>query len=298
MTRLFAPALARRGDWDVIVEEINTLPYFAPLWARSPTVLFIPQLAREVWWYEAPCVLAAFGYLAEPAYLGVYRDTTTVTISHSTCDDLRELGMRATIHTIPMAVSTPSLETLPSKQPTAGRLAAVGRLVPSKRFDHAIRALAEVRRAIGTATLTIVGEGPDRTRLERLVAELGLEGAVRMAGRVPEREKAEILARSDLLVACSAREGWGLTPTEAARLGTPAVAYDVPGLRDSIVDGRTGLLTECLPAALAQAITRLVQSPRLYSQLREQAWRSWRELSWERTAAAFERALVDSVDGT
>ena len=105
-----------------------------------------------------------------------------------------------------------------------------------------IRALADVRRTVGTASLTIVGDGPERVRLERLVGELGLDGAVELVGRVPDSQKAAILERSDLLLACSVREGWGLTPTEAARLGTPAVAYDIPGLRDSVLDGRTGLL--------------------------------------------------------
>jgi glycosyltransferase involved in cell wall biosynthesis len=296
-TRLFAPRFARGSQWDVIVEEINTLPYFAPRWARSTTVLFIPQLAREVWWYESPRLLAPLGYALEPAYLALYRSVTTVTISASTRDDLRRLGIRAPIHVIPMAVSTPLLRELPPKD-VSGRLVAVGRLVPSKRFDHAIRALAEVRRAVGSATLTIVGEGPERASLEHLSAELGLRDAVRLTGRVPEREKIEILQASDLLVACSAREGWGLIVTEAARLGTPAVAYDVPGLRDSIVSNRTGVLTNGSPAAVAAAVTQVLQSPVLYSQLRERAWRRWQELSWERTAAAFETALRAALTGS
>jgi glycosyltransferase involved in cell wall biosynthesis len=289
-TRLFAPVFARRSHFDVIVEEINTLPYFSPLWARSPTVLFIPQLAREVWWYEAPRALARVGYMSEPAYLAFYRKTPAITISRSTRDDLRELGVRAAIHVLPMAVSTPVLAELPPKTPSA-RLVAVGRLVRSKRFDHAIRALAEVRRTIDSATLTIIGDGPERPRLEQLVAELQLSDAVELVGRVPESEKAAILEHSDLLLACSVREGWGLTPTEAAGLGTPAVAYDIPGLRDSVIHGVTGLLTAPEPAALADAVVRVLGDEALYESLRERAWDTWRDLSWDRTASAFERGL-------
>jgi glycosyltransferase involved in cell wall biosynthesis len=290
-TRLFAPAFAKRGSWDVVVEEINTLPYFSHLWSRAPTALFIPQLAREVWWYEAPRPLARLGYSAEPAYLAAYRNVTAITISPSTKADLRALGVRSAIHVIPMAVSTPALDTLTPKEPTA-QLVAVGRLVPSKRFDHAIRALAQVRRTLADATLTIVGEGPERTRLEALAVELGLDGAVELAGRVPEAEKAAILERSGLLLACSVREGWGLTPTEAARLGTPAVAYDIPGLRDSVIDGQTGLLSAPDPAALADAVTRLLGDHALYASVRERAWSTWRFLSWDATASAFEEALA------
>jgi glycosyltransferase involved in cell wall biosynthesis len=291
-TRLFAPGQARRSHWDVVVEEINTLPYFSHLWARSPTVLFIPQLAREVWWYEAPALLARLGYAIEPAYLSAYRNVTAVTISASTHDDLRRLGLRAPIHVIPMAVSTPVLDELPPKTPS-GRLVAVGRLVPSKRFDHAIRALAELRTTIGHATLTIIGDGPERPRLEQLARELKLDGAVRLAGRVSELTKAEILKNSDLLVACSVREGWGLTPTEAARLGTPAIVYDIPGLRDSVIHERTGLLVRPDPAALADAVLRVAASGSLYTSLRERAWKAWHDCSWDVTASAFERVIVD-----
>jgi glycosyltransferase involved in cell wall biosynthesis len=289
-TRLFAPAFARRSYWDVVVEEINTLPYLTPLWARTRPLLFIPQLAREVWWHEAPLPLAAVGYLSEPLYLSVYRRTEAVTISRSTLGDLRRLGNRAPIHVIPMASSAPALPALPEKEPR-GRLLIIGRLVPSKRVDHAIRALAELRRTHGSATLAIVGDGPERGSLERLAAELGVREAVEFAGRVSEEGKLALLQDADLVVACSIREGWGLTVTEAARLGTPSVGYRIHGLRDSVVDGRTGLLTESAPAALAAGVLRLLDDHALYTRLRHHAWQHAAELSWDRTASAFATVL-------
>lgn len=293
-TRLAAPGFVRSEKWDVIVEEINTLPYFAHLWARSPTVLFIPQLAREVWWYEAPRTIAPIGYVIEPLYLAAYRRQDVITISRSTRDDLWSLGLRGPIHVVPMGASNPPLSDLPPKRPT-GRLVAIGRLVGSKRFDHAIYALERVRAVLPNAVLTVIGDGPARTTLLQTADRLGLGTAVHLPGLVSETEKKKILEGADLLLACSVREGWGLTPTEAARLGTPAVAYDVPGLRDSIVNERTGLLTEPRPASLAEAIIRVLTDEALYGSLREQAWISSRELSWDRTASAFERALVSGM---
>ena len=293
-TRLFAPLFARRASWDVVVEEINTLPYFAHAWSSAPAVLFIPQLAREVWWYEAPKMLGWLGWAAEPVYLAAYRRVNAITISDSTCTDLRRFGLRKRIDVLPMAVSTPVLAELAPKEPR-GELVAVGRLVPSKRFDHAIRALAKLRESHGSAQLTIIGEGRERTNLEQLSERLGLSRAVRFAGRVTDETKVALLEQADLLVACAVREGWGLTTTEAARLGTPAVAYDVPGLRDSIVDGETGLLTRCSPSALAESISRLVADRPRYDSLRAMAWERWRDVSWDRTAASFERALLSAV---
>jgi glycosyltransferase involved in cell wall biosynthesis len=293
-TRLFAPTFTRRTSWDVVVEEINTLPYFAPAWSSAPAVLFIPQLAREVWWYEAPKLLAWLGWAAEPFYVAAYRRVNAITISASTRTDLRRFGLRKRIDVVPVAVSTPALAELAPAEPR-GELVAVGRLVPSKRFDHAIRALVSLRKSHESAQLTIIGDGRERTRLEQLAERLGAGGAVHFTGRVTEEVKADLLEKADVLVACAVREGWGLTTTEAARLGTPSVAYDVPGLRDAIDDASTGLLTEPSPLALADGVKGLLDDHRYYNSLRTAAWRRWRDVSWDETAMSFERALLAAV---
>ena len=294
-TRVFAPAFARRAKPDLIVDEVNTLPYFAPLWSRVPVVFWINQLAREVWWHEAPKAVAAVGYASEPLYLQAYRSTPTVTISESTRDDLLQLGVGARIDVLPMAVNMEAVAELPAKR-LEGHLLAIGRLAPSKRYDHSIRALAELCRTHPRATLTIIGDGPERERLERLARELGLAGAVRLAGRVDEDEKTRLLTESDLLVGTSAREGWGLTVTEAAVRGTPSVVYDVPGFRDSVVHERTGLLTQADPTSLAVAARRCLEDAPLYERLRTAAWGRAGELGWEHTVEAFDSALRAAVD--
>jgi glycosyltransferase involved in cell wall biosynthesis len=290
-TRLAAPAFARRRVFDVVVEQINTLPYFAPAWSQAPTVLWINQLAREVWWYEAPLPVAVIGFVSEPVYLRAYRRVPVLTISDSTRDDLRRMGLRGRIDVMPMAVDTPAVESLAAKA-LEGRLVAVGRLTPSKRYDDAIRALGILRGSHPSATLTIAGEGRDRERLERLSAELGLADAVRLPGSVSHDGKTALLTAADVLVGSSVREGWGLTVTEAARRGTPSVGYDIPGFRDSIDDGQTGLLTEPNPAALAAGLRSLIDNESLYTRLRETAWRRSLDLSWDATAAVCERAIL------
>jgi glycosyltransferase involved in cell wall biosynthesis len=294
-TRLSAPSYARR-DWDLVVEEINTLPYFSHRFARCPVALFIMQLAREVWWYEAPKALAPLGYASEPRYLRSYRDVPSITISMSTRDDLRALGFRAPVWIVPVGVYAPPARSLASKEPV-GRLVIVCRLVPSKRVDHAIEALALLVREFPQATLTVIGEGPERQRLESKAEGLGVDDAVVFAGHVDEALKNALLRDSDILVACAVREGWGLTVTEAARQGTPAVAYRVPGLRDSVVDGRTGVLTDATPASLADAAASLLRDRKRYADLRRSAWVLSAGLSWDRSALAFERAVGAIVAG-
>src|SRR3954451_1434855 len=184
-TRLHAPALVRSFEPDVVLEEINTLPYFAPVWSRTRVVLYMNQLARDVWWHEAALPLAAVGWALEPLYLKAYRRYDAVTISRSSRDDLRNIGIEGRIVVVPMAGGHASLESFPAKELT-GRMGAIGRLTPSEPDDHAVRAPAHLRRHQPRAELTLIGEGRDRPRLERLVASLDLADAVTVTGRVDE----------------------------------------------------------------------------------------------------------------
>ena len=289
-TRFFAPQTARRVRPDVVLEEINTLPYLSPLWSNAPVLLYMNQLARAVWWYEAPLVVATVGYVAEPLYLRAYRRCDAVTISASSRDDLRRVGIGGTISIAPMVADVERVAVLDAKS-RVGALVAVGRLTPSKRYNHAIAALARLRMRYPSATLTLIGDGRSRRALEHAADAAGVADAVHFAGRVSEAEKAAILAASDVLVGTSVREGWGLTVSEAAARGTPSVVYDIPGFRDSVIDGRTGLLVPAHPQALADGIARLLDDSELYDRLRTEAWRRSESPSPRGTIDSFEQAL-------
>jgi glycosyltransferase involved in cell wall biosynthesis len=293
-TRLHARRVHRRVRPDVVLEEINTLPYFAPLWAGTPVLLYMNQLAREVWWYESPPLVAALGWLSEPAYLRAYGGCDAVTISLSTLEDLRALGLRGTITIAPMAVEARRVVQLSAKR-GEGHLVAIGRLAPSKRYDHAIQALADLVKTHGRATLTLIGRGREEDRLRQQAAASGVGDAVRFLGHVSEEEKVGVLDTSDFLVGTSVREGWGLTVTEAAARGTAAVVYDIPGFRDAVVPGRTGLIVPPEPAALAEAVRATLDDAELFNRLRTNAWESVHGLSYDATADAFDRALAGAV---
>jgi glycosyltransferase involved in cell wall biosynthesis len=289
-----------RGLFDVVVDEINTIPFFAHRYAGVPSVAFILQLAREVWWYETAWPLAALGYLLEPLYLLAYRRLPVVTISESSAESLRAHGARGPISVIPMATdftAEPALPALVEKEAN-WTLVCLGRVVPSKRVDHAIRVLPVLQATGISVRLWVVGSvAPDyRLRLEQLASKLGVGAAVTFWGKVAEDQKRELLRRAHLLVACSAREGWGIMVTEANAVGTPAVVYDVPGLRDSTRHGETGLVCETRsPAGLAAGVARLLRDPATYERLRAKAWEHSRSLSWDETARAFLNVLKAST---
>jgi glycosyltransferase involved in cell wall biosynthesis len=281
-----------QNEFDVVVDQINTLPFLTPLYIQEPRRrLLIFQTAREYWWRQTRGLfrlVAPLGYLVEPLYLKAYRSTRTITISESTQVELAGLGIpRARISVIPMAIASPALDELrPKERPF--RLIVIGRLTPAK-FD----AFARVHNVIPNSVLDVVGSGDLKyqAKLERNIAKRGLRDAATFHGRVSDERRAELLARAHVHVFTSHREGWGLTVTEAGACGTPTVGYDAPGVRDSIRDQR--LLGEMRegPAGLAKRIVTLYEDPLLYEEVREETWRFARSLSYEKTTDAFLEAL-------
>ena len=285
-------------DFDVVVDEVNAIPFFTPLWAKVPTVIFIHQLIREIWWYEARFPLSVIGFITEPLYLRFYRDVPVLTGSDSTREDLRRLGFNAPVTMVSYGVE--AITNLVVSKPAEPRFICAGRLVPSKRVEDVIHAFALFCQSGEPAELCLLGTGaaPYVEELRGLAKQLGLSERVRFTGRVSIREKHREMAMAHMLLMTSAREGWGLVVTEANALGTPAVAYDVPGLRDSIRHHETGLLVPPSPKALAEAMSRLWKDQGLYRQLSEGAIAWSGALSFDQTTLAFREALARILAGS
>jgi glycosyltransferase involved in cell wall biosynthesis len=256
-----------RNHFDVVIDEVNTMPFFTPFWAGIPTYMLIFQLARKVWWYESPFPISAIGYAIEPLYLMVYRHTPAFTISRSTEQDLRRLGFKGAITLIPIGIE--KVASAPRAKADTPTFLYVGRLAPSKRIGHMLDALAQFRKATGIGTLWLVGSGSDgyRRSLVKRVHRMNLEDSVVFWGRVSSHQKLRLMTEAHALLMTSVREGWGLVVTEANACGTPAIVYDVPGLRDSVRDGSTGLVVAPKPSALSEAMIRLTTDAGLYSRL-------------------------------
>ncbi len=288
---------ANRETFDVIVDQVNTIPFLTPLYVRqSQRYMLIFQTAREYWWHQTQGVfrlLSPLGYIAEPQYLKAYRRTRAITISSSTRDELVDLGLkREAITILPMAISTQPLDKLEAK-PLGMRVITIGRLARAKHVDEAIKAFALVHGDDPESQLDIVGGGDAKYReeLEMLVVELGLSKAVRFHGIVSEPAKIALLDRAHIHLFASHREGWGLTVTEAASRGTPTVAYDAPGVKDAVGDARLLSPLKSGPKGLADVINKLSSDAATYTDLREKAWQASCLLSYEATTDVFLAAV-------
>jgi len=240
--------LEGKGNFDLVVDEVNTRPFGAPQWVNDvPVIALIHQVCREIWFYETPFPIAFVGrYLLEPLWLHGYRDVLTVTVSESSKVSLENYGLtRVVVVPEGLRFAGERLKVPRESKPT---IIFVGRLSANKRPEDAIRAFELLREAMPTAVLWVIGTGPMEDKL-RLSAPEG----VQFLGKVSESEKIERLARAHVLILTSVREGWGLVVTEAAAVGTPTIAYDVAGLRDS-VRASNGLLTAPNPEHLSSVL--------------------------------------------
>lgn len=284
-----------RSHFDVVIDEVNTMPFFTPLWAGVPTFMLMFQLAREVWWYESPFPVSAIGYALEPLYLRGYRRTPVFTISKSTEQDLRKLGFKGRITIVPIGIEGGAADAqTKAETPT---FLYVGRLAPSKRVAHMLQALARFRHDTGTGTLWLVGSGSARYQraLLKLAERLGIADSVVFWGRVTLPEKHRLMAEAQALLMTSVREGWGLVVTEASACGTPAIVYDVPGLRDSVRHNSTGLVVMPRPEELSTAMVQITSDPNLYARLIDEGRRWSSTLSFDDAARLVADALESSV---
>ncbi|MET9151848.1 glycosyltransferase family 4 protein [Streptomyces griseoflavus] len=286
-------AFARQvGDCDLLVEVCNGMPYLTPLWHRGPTLCLVNHVHTDLWKmrFGGPLAPAArIGRRLEHwALTGSRRHGLVVAVSPSTAHALRGIGVpRERIRVVHNGVAEPGPLADRSPEPL---FVAVGRLVEYKRIDLLLRLWERVRPVTG-GRLVIVGDGPERERLERMAGP-----GVRFTGHVSEAEKHRLLCEAWLLLHPSAVEGWGLVVTEAAARETPAVAFDVPGLRDSVRDGETGVLAggESSFAAAWMSLTLAGDRRELMGKAAREHAAAYR---WEHTVQRFRAVAREAVRG-
>jgi glycosyltransferase involved in cell wall biosynthesis len=277
-------SLKRYGPCDAVVDIWNGVPFLTPLWFRGPRVTWLHHVHRNMWEQVLSPRFARWGKVFEgrvaPRF---YRRTPVVTCSGSSRDEIIDLlGLPAANVTVASPGLDPQYCPGDEKAPHP-MVVGVGRLMPPKRFDEMIRVAHEVHRDVPDLELVIVGDGFEMLNLKQLVADMGAGDWVRFTGRVSEEEKVRLYQRAWVTMGCSTAEGWGMTMTEAAGCGTPAVASDIAGYRDSVADGRSGLLSSGTREMVEQLRALLVDAD-LRLRLSEGALKHAAEFTWEACA--------------
>jgi glycosyltransferase involved in cell wall biosynthesis len=284
--------------YDAIVDFQNGIPFFAPVWAHAiPIICVVHHVHQKQFDMYFRWPVNHVGRLLEGRVSReVYRHVPLIAVSPSTRAEMRrQLGLRGPISIVPNGVDPLSPGQLPRSP--APSIAVVTRLVPHKRLHLLLDAVPALLSRWPDLHVDIAGTGSARAGLASQVSQLGLQKAVNLPGRVSEQIRSDLLSHAWLTVAPSLAEGWGLTVLEANTLGTPAVAYDVPGLRDSVRDGRTGWLVPAnhdLTQALINALTELADPVRRRSYATEsQRWAQ--RFSWDASAERLARVLLGEI---
>ncbi len=283
-----ARALVRREHFDLVIEELCKVIVCSGLWLRG-----IPKLGLSHHLFG----LSSFMQVAPPIATWVlasemllpllYRRWPFIVVSPSSRDDLVQRGLpRQQIRVVPNGLDHQFYTPADPSAVEQNLVVFVGRLEHYKGADVLLDAWAEVRARHPEARLVLVGAGSAESRLRAQATRLG--NGVTFAGFVSDEEKRDWMRRARVVVQPSFKEGWGLTVVEANACGTPVVATDVPGLRDSVRDNETGLLVPAGdPSALAVGIHRLLADDALRARLASAALQWGARFSWDAVTASF-----------
>ncbi len=285
-----------QGWADVAIDEVNTIPFFAKFFVKEKNIIFIHQLCRQIWFYQMFFPLSVIGYIIEPIYLWLLRDRTVVTVSQSTKNELLSLGFKEkNVHIISVGIEIEPLSDLSAVQkfevPT---ILSLGALRPMKRTLETIKAFELFAKTHTDARLIIAGdtEGSYGKKVLAYISKSPQKNQIQVEGRVSKERKIELMQRSHVISVTSVKEGWGLIVTEANSQGTPAVVYDVDGLRDSVKTGETGMVTnENTQKSLASSYAAILDNSEKYEIVRSSAWLWSKGITFNVSNEQFKRIL-------
>ena len=283
-----------QGWADLVIEEVNTIPFFCNWYVRERNILFFHQLCREIWFYEMGSFKGIFGYVAETIYLMLLGNRDVITVSDSSKRDLSRYGFkRNRIKVIGEGIELEPVTDLSLKKFEQPTMLSLGALRPMKRTDHIVRAFELAKKDLPNLRLVVAGDPSGNDKVRKVIEASPYRDSIEFLGKVSREKKIELMQRAHLVCVASVKEGWGLVVTEANSQGTPAVAYDIDGFRDSIRHGETGLLTEKNdPESLAKAVVSLLSDTERYAMMRKNGWEWSKEKTFEQSYADFLEAIA------
>jgi len=281
---------------DVVVEDLNKLPFYSPLVYKGPLVIQMHHLWRKSIFRETLFPLALFIWLSEEMIRVVYRKCRFSVVSESTQTELVEMGIPSDrISVIYNGADLSSYK--PSDKPKQPFMLWVGRIQKYKGVIDACQVLETLQADFPDLKLVIVGDGPFMPPLRKHISDHGLQDKVRLTGFISEPEKIELFQQAAVHLQSSYKEGWGLSVIEANACGCPVVANNATGLRDSVVDGQSGLLYDyCDIEQAAQKVEAVLTDTELQARLIENGFRRAAEFSWERNSREMIEYLEQIVE--
>jgi glycosyltransferase involved in cell wall biosynthesis len=278
--------LRKKYKFDIVIDDINKIPFYTPLFVKEPILAISHHFFGKSIYREANFIAGTYVFLSEKLVNFVYRKSPFAVVSDSTLNEFIERGFdKSKFNIITNAIAHESFPMDVSKKNDKLTVTYFGRLKKYKSVDHLFKAFALVKKEFPNSKLEIIGRGDFQPFLEILSKKLGFSDSVIFHGFVSDQEKAILLARSHIVVNTSMKEGWGITNIEANACGTPTVSANVPGLRDSVKNGESGLLYEYGNIQeLADKIKLIFSDEKLRNHLSNGAVDWAKTFSWDKSA--------------
>jgi glycosyltransferase involved in cell wall biosynthesis len=274
----------RFKEFDRVIDCFHFIPFFTPFYIKKDKIkALVHEIAGSLWFENLHYPLSYIGFKLEPLFFSFYKRISFIVVSASTKKDLEKINILPDyIHVVHNGNKIQKVGNIEKeKYPT---IIFLGRISKDKGIVDALDAFIEVKYQIKDAKLWILGKEEKEGYMQKLLTSYHVHSdSVKYFGFVNEKEKYELLKRAWVLIHPSHKEGWGLTIIEAASQGTTAVGYNVEGLRDSIRDKQTGLLTETNPTALAYGVIHLLTDKTLYHRLCKESILWAKEFTWEKS---------------
>lgn len=275
------------GWADLVIDEMNTIPFFAKFYVKEKRIMFIHQLCREIWFYQMLFPFSLIGYLIEPIYLWLLSSEKVITVSESTKKDLMRYGFKEdNISIISEGIDIEPIsdlkDAIKSEKLT---VLSFGAVRPMKRTLEIVKAFEKAKLLIPELKLIVAGSNDSKYGQEVIdcINKSDHRKDIEYMGIIGKEEKIELMRKSHVICVTSIKEGWGLIVTEANSQGTPAIVYNVDGLRDSVRDEETGIVCkENSPDCLSDNIVQLLQDQAKYGRLRYKAWKWSLEVSFKK----------------
>lgn len=282
----------KHPKFDLVIDQFHGIPFFTPIYVKAKKLAFIHEVTKDVWklnpWPKPFNLIPSYvGTFLEPMiFKYIYRNVTFWTVSESTKQELIEWNIkRQKIFVINNGVIlTKSNKVLPKESKKT--VMFLGAISEDKGIKDAISVFNEINRKDEDWQFWIVGKSSTKYELlvRNMIDGFGLKTVTKFFGYVSDVRKFDLLARAHILVNTSYREGWGLVNIEAAAVGTPVLGYSVVGVKDSVKDGKTGMLSKKGDfRSVAYNAINLMRDKVLYKKLQENSIKWSKNFSWDRS---------------
>jgi len=286
-----------KGWADLAIDEVNTIPFFCKFYVKEKSILLVYQLCREIWFYQMFFPLNIIGYILEPIYLWLLSNKNVITISGSSKKDLMRFGFKEkNISIIPVGIELEPVinyEIIEKfENPT---ILSLGSIRSMKRTLDIVKAFEIAQNNIPKLQIIIAGDASSTygKKVLSYIKDSKYSSSIHYFGKISKEKKVELMQKSHLIAVTSVKEGWGLIVTEANSQGTPAVVYNVDGLRDAVKNNQTGLVSnKNTPESLAEKIIKIVKNPELYTTTQKNAWEWSKEINFENSYKVFRNLLL------